>query len=105
RVARYDSAEAHLEKCLQLAPGYSAARHNYAVVLLRRDKPAEALREVRRLLAQQPADAKYLALEAAVLQRLGDWHAAIVVYEGILARAPDNAGIRTSLGHALRAVG
>ena len=55
RLGRYDDAENLLARCLELAPGFTAARHNYAVVLHRQDKPAEALREIERLLAARAA--------------------------------------------------
>ena len=40
RLGRYGDAENLLARCLELAPGFKAARHNYAVVLHRNNKPA-----------------------------------------------------------------
>ena len=37
-----------LERCLELAPSFDAARHNYAVVLHRQGKAAAALPQVER---------------------------------------------------------
>jgi predicted Zn-dependent protease len=51
RLGRYGDAEKLLARCLELAPGFAAARHNYATVLHRQFKPEAALVEVERLLA------------------------------------------------------
>jgi tetratricopeptide (TPR) repeat protein len=105
RHSRYDAAEALLQECLKLAPGYRAARHNYAVLLMRREKPAAALREIDRLLAGDPANANLQNLKAATLQRMGDYAQAVGIYEQILEKRPDEQGVWASLGHALRTLG
>src|SRR5205085_8449950 len=51
RLGRYQDAENLLARCLELAPGFHGARHNYAVALFRQGKHAAALPEVERLLA------------------------------------------------------
>ena len=43
RLRRYTDAENLLARCLELAPGFTAARQNYALVLHRQNKPAAAL--------------------------------------------------------------
>lgn len=45
RLRRYIDAQTLLEHCLQLAPSFDAARHNYAVVLNRQGKAAAADRK------------------------------------------------------------
>jgi predicted Zn-dependent protease len=40
-----------LERCLELAPEFHMARHAYAMVLMRRQKPEAAIHEVEKLLA------------------------------------------------------
>ncbi len=59
RLRRYGDAETLLERCLELAPSFTAARHNYAVVLHRQNKLIEALREVDTVLAAEPAQPGY----------------------------------------------
>ncbi|MGH8167897.1 MAG: tetratricopeptide repeat protein, partial [Woeseiaceae bacterium] len=105
RTERTDDAEALLRRCLDLAPGYRLARHNYAVVLMRQEKPAEALREVDALLAEEPANADVQNLKAAILLRFGEYERAIRIFEDILRAHPEEPGVCTSLGHALRTVG
>jgi len=54
RLRRYSDAQLLLERCLELAPGFDAARHNYATVLNRQGKAAAALPHVEQLLASEP---------------------------------------------------
>ena len=42
RIGRDEDAENLLERCLELAPGFGAARYNYAVLLHRRNQPKAA---------------------------------------------------------------
>ncbi len=47
RLHRYADAEVLLERCLELAPSFVPARHNYAVMLHRQRKPRRAWTQVR----------------------------------------------------------
>lgn len=105
RHTRFDSAERLLKRCLDLAPGYKAARHNHVVVLMRQHRTTEALEEVDRLLAEQPTDAGFSNLRAAILIQLGEYQQAIQVYRSLLDTYSAQPGTWTSLGHALRTVG
>jgi len=77
RLGRYVDAENLLTRCLDLAPGFSAARHNYAMVLHRQNKPEAALAQVERLLGDQPRNPGYRNLKAAILGRIGEYAASI----------------------------
>jgi len=46
RIGRFADAEVLLRRCLELATGFHAARHNYALALYRQGKGAEALAQV-----------------------------------------------------------
>jgi len=105
RLGRYSEAEALLERCLELAPSFTGARHNYAVVLYRRQKAARALVQIDRLLAEEPRDPSYRTLKAAVLAFLSDFGEATRLYEEILAENAAQPKIWLSYGHALRAGG
>lgn len=50
RSLRYRDALRLLEHCLELAPSFAAARHNYATVLSLQGRPAEALEQCARRL-------------------------------------------------------
>ncbi len=105
RLGRYEDAEKLLARCLDLAPGFQAARHNYAVVLFRQNKAAEAIPHIESLLAQAPRDPNFRALLAACLAMVAEYAKAIAVYEAVLADYPNQPKIWLSYGHALRTAG
>ncbi|RYZ71262.1 MAG: tetratricopeptide repeat protein, partial [Lysobacteraceae bacterium] len=100
-----EDAELLLQRCLQLAPGFHAARQNYALVLHRSNKPAEALAQVERLLEQEADNPGYQNLKAVILCRIGDYEPAIALYERILEAYPQHPRIWMSYGHALKTAG
>ena len=105
RLGRLDDSENLLVRCLELAPGFKAARHNYAVVLHRRNKETEALVEVDRLLAIEPRNPGLRSMKAAILSRLGAVHEAIELYKSVLADYPNQSKLWMSYGHALKTAG
>jgi tetratricopeptide (TPR) repeat protein len=105
RVGRNEDAQALLERCLELAPGFAEARYNHATVLYRLTRAQEALDELEPLLAANPRHAGYRNLKAAVLGRLGDYEGAIALYEGVLAEHPNQPKGWMSLGHSYKTVG
>jgi tetratricopeptide (TPR) repeat protein len=105
RLGRSEDAERLLERCLELAPSFHAARHNYALVLHRGNKPEQALAEIEKLLDVDAANPGYRNLKAVLLCRIGDYTPAIELYTGILDEYPDNARIWLSYGHALKTAG
>ncbi|HUO80595.1 MAG TPA: sulfotransferase [Steroidobacteraceae bacterium] len=102
RLRRYPDAELLLSRCLELAPSFDAARHNYAVVLFRQTKADAALPEIERLLAREPRNPGYRNLKAAILAHLGDYSESIEVYESVLREYPDQPKVWLSYGHALK---
>ncbi len=105
RLGRYEDAETLLKRCLELAPGFTAARHNHAVVLYRQNKAVEALAEVDRLLEGDPRNPGYRSLQAAALAQIGEYARAITGYEAVLADHPRQPKAWMSYGHALKTVG
>jgi predicted Zn-dependent protease len=105
RLRRYGDAQRILERCLDLAPGFDAARHNYAIVLHRQAKSAAALPEIERLLGREPGNLTYRALHAAILASLGDYIRAIAVLEAVLRANPRQSRIWMTYGHALKTAG
>jgi predicted Zn-dependent protease len=102
RLKRYPDAQVLLERCLELAPSFDAARHNYAVVLNREGQAAAALPHVDRLLAKEPRNPGYRNLKAAVLANAGDYGEASRVYEAVLEEYPQQPKIWSSYGHSLK---
>jgi predicted Zn-dependent protease len=105
RLRRYQDAQALLERCLELAPSFDAARHNYAMVLNRQGKADVALPQVERLLAREPRNPGYRNLHAAVLAHLGDYGGSMRTYEGVLREFPQQPKVWLSYGHALKTAG
>ena len=105
RLGRYGEAETLLARCLQLAPGFAAARHNYATVLHRQNKSQEAIAQIDVLLASDARNPAYRALKGAALGQIGEYDQAIACYEDVLKAFPSQPKGWMSYGHALKAVG
>ncbi|TLZ16441.1 MAG: tetratricopeptide repeat protein [Gammaproteobacteria bacterium] len=105
RLERYADAENLLARCLELAPGFSAARRNYAMVLHRQYKEVPALAQVEQLLARDPHDPTCRNLKAAILGGLGRYEESIQLYGGILAEYPQQEKVWLNYGHALKTAG
>ncbi|HEY4370245.1 MAG TPA: sulfotransferase [Steroidobacteraceae bacterium] len=105
RLGRYADAENLLVRCLELAPGFTAARHNYAIVLHRQNKAAAALPEIDRLLAVEPHNPSHHNLKAAILARIGEYQESIEIYARVLRDYPQQARVWMSYGHALKTAG
>jgi predicted Zn-dependent protease len=105
RLGRYLDAENLLARCLELAPAFEGARHNYAVALTRQGKNAAALVQVERLLGAEPRNPSYRSLQAAVLGAIGEYGRAIEVYAALVSEFPAQAKLSMSYGHALKTAG
>ena len=105
RLGRLDDAEALLARAVELAPGFVEARHNYAVVLHRQGKAAEAVEQADILLARDPENPGYRILKAAALVRIGEYDAAAALYAAMLAQHPRQAKAWMSYGHVLKTIG
>jgi predicted Zn-dependent protease len=105
RLRRYQDAENLLARCLELAPGFNAARYNYAMALYRQNKSVAALQQIDILTASEPRNSGYRNLKAVVLANIGDYHESLHIYADVLAKHPDQARIWMSYGHALATAG
>jgi tetratricopeptide (TPR) repeat protein len=102
RLRKYVEAQELLERCLELAPEFDAARQNYAAVLNRQAKPAAALPHAERLLAKDAGNPGHLSLKAAILANLGDYRGSIDLYGKVLRDHPQQPKVWMSLAHALK---
>jgi len=105
RLRRYTDAQQLLERCLELAPSFDAARHNYATVLNRQGKAAAALPHVEQLLGKEPRNPGYRNLKAAVLANLTDYAGSARIYEAVLQEYPQQPKVWMSYGHSLKTSG
>ena len=105
RIGRLPDAEKLLRRALELAPGFAPARANLATVLYKQNRPAEAVEALDALQEADAVQAGNQNLKAAALGRIGSYEEAILVYEQVLAKVPDQPKVWMSYGHALKTVG
>ncbi|MDR3507390.1 MAG: tetratricopeptide repeat protein [Caulobacteraceae bacterium] len=105
RLGRLGDAEQLLVRGLETAPGFMPARYNYAIVLHRQQRTAEAMTQVELLLRQAPGTVAFRNLRAALLAQTGDFAGALEDFEAVLDNNPDQPGIWLSYGHALKTIG
>ena len=105
KLGQFEDARHLLERCLQLAPDFHLARHNYVVVLLRQQKLETAHIEVQKLLDVEPDNPSFLILKGAILVRAGDHAQALEIYERVLKDYPKQARAQMNYGHTLKTVG
>jgi tetratricopeptide (TPR) repeat protein len=101
----YAEAERRLTECLELAPGFAAARYDLAQLLYTQHRNFEVLPLVERLLAAEPRDIDYLSLKAQALRLTGRSDEAITLLEQAVADHPDEERAWLLCGHLLREVG
>jgi tetratricopeptide (TPR) repeat protein len=100
-----DDAEFLLESVLILAPDYTAARYDYARVLLERHKHTRAKQELEKLLQGEPGNRAYRTTYATVCVGLGENERAVALYREQLAGSPQAEDLHLSVGHALKTLG
>ena len=94
RIGRWRDSESLLRRAVELAPGFTAARANLALVLGRMGRPAEALEHLEHVFADEPEDLGHWNLKAATLGRLGDFEESHqIVRGGAQALASPTSGV------------
>lgn len=104
RQSRYEEAEEHLARALQLVPDLASARWNLAGAYAYRGRWELTLAEVQTLLQKEPREAAYLDIEAYALLQLGHYERAIAKYGSLVADHPTAENWK-SYGRALKAIG
>ncbi|MBV8911249.1 MAG: tetratricopeptide repeat protein, partial [Gammaproteobacteria bacterium] len=100
-----DDAELLLENALRLDPDCHTARHEYAVVLLKRHKHVQAREQMERLLRIAPDNRAYRTTYATVCMGFGDYERALPVYRELAQASPEDPELHLSIGHALKTQG
>jgi predicted Zn-dependent protease len=98
-------AESLLERAVELAPDYHAARYAYANALYKRHRYQVAIEQLDLLLQSEPENAAWLTLKAANLVEVNEHEQALPIFEDIVQAHPDHKQAWLSYGHALRALG
>jgi len=105
RLGRNASAEILLERCLELAPSFTPARHQYAIVLQRQNKAAAALKQIDQLEKLDPHNSAYRNLKAVTLVKIGEYRESIEIYAEVLKAHPEHPRLWLNYGHALATEG
>ena len=104
-----DEAEGLLASALRQAPDYHAARLDYVMVQLQRQRHLAAQHEAEHLLRHDPDNRDYLKAYAAACVGLGDHEPVIDIYDRVLAGRPDSptevAELRLFRANALKITG
>jgi tetratricopeptide (TPR) repeat protein len=100
-----DDAEFLLECVLEFDPQYHAARFDYATVLIERQKHAQALEQLKQLLALDPNNAAFRTLEANALTGLGRHEEALCLFNELRMATPDDHTLNLAIGHAQKTIG
>jgi tetratricopeptide (TPR) repeat protein len=105
--ARDDSfeSEEYLNRCLQIAPGYSSARYELATELCSQQRHEEAMPHVERLLSADPRNLDYQRLKAQALRFYSRSAEAIAMVRELIAENPADARLRLDFGILLRETG
>jgi tetratricopeptide (TPR) repeat protein len=101
----FDDPELLLKAVVDQAPGYRAARHEYAAVLVELHKHQEASRQLDELLQGDPGNRQLRMLYAANSIGIGEHERAMALYRALLTGSPDDAEIHLSIAHALKTLG
>lgn len=100
-----NTALAHVERAVALAPGFDMAREFLIRLLIQANRLREALQHAEMLGHSPVKSPGHDLVKASVLVRLGDQQGARLLYEKILARKPDQPQIWQNLGHVLKTLG
>jgi predicted Zn-dependent protease len=101
----YVEAERLFEQCLEVAPGYSRARLDYARTLHTQQKAQPMLPLLERLLRLEPSNLSYRAMQASAFGLLGQNDRSRQILESLIDEFPQNEELRINYGNALRTGG
>src|SRR3984893_640595 len=101
----YFDAQVLLAAVLERAPDYRAARQDYAFVLIELHRYEEGLRELEKLMADEPNNRQLKILHAAARVGVAEHERAIALYHELLVGGAEDAEAHLSIGHALKTLG
>lgn len=96
------TAIALLERALDLAPSWQAARRELVAILVERREFARAREQAAMLLHEAPENPAYLALHADALESSGNVSEAVAVIEELVRQEPRRPGLWLRYGTLLR---
>jgi tetratricopeptide (TPR) repeat protein len=105
RQGRLDEAMDLLNRTLEIAPGFSAARELLVRIMQMGPDVAGALVHATELLDGEPDNVGHALLKASLQVRLGEQDAAAEIYRALVARGITNPRIWLNLGHVDKTLG
>jgi tetratricopeptide (TPR) repeat protein len=100
-----ETAARHLQRALELRPGYGAARYKWGELCARRGDLPGAINELLRAVEDDPAQADARSDLIAGAARLGRLAEVRAVFERRLEREPGDAAVRSDLARVQAIVG
>ena len=106
-LRRLDEVEAErlLRRCLELAPGFAAARFELAQLLYAEHRNTEVLPLIERLLAAEPGNLESLMMKAQTLRLVTGGREGVELMERVVAEHPGDDRAWVLYAHLLREVG
>jgi tetratricopeptide (TPR) repeat protein len=100
-----DEAEFILESAVELEPEFHPGRFDYVNILHKRQKFEKALEQARILRDKAPGVPHFDMLFANQNLAVGNFDAALAIYDALFAARPDNHQVSLTRGHALKTLG
>jgi tetratricopeptide (TPR) repeat protein len=100
-----DDAEFILESAVTFDPDNVEVRIDYLRALRKRQKFADALKQAAWLLNKDNNNPRFQSLYAIEAMQTGDYESAIDYFDRALEQVPNDPGVLTSKGHALKTWG
>jgi tetratricopeptide (TPR) repeat protein len=105
RLGVLEDAEFLLESAAEFEPGNSQVRIDYVQILQKRQRFQRAHDEAAQLLEKAPQNPQYQSLYAIQCMQIGDYDAALAMFDNVLEILPDDPTTHVSRGHALKTSG
>jgi len=105
RLDRCEEALEFLERCLRVAPDFTAARSEYAKQLGDMNRYAAALFELDHLLDEEPGNPHFRQMKARILAITGENEESVAMWEALAKENPDRAECWVNYGDSLRVTG
>jgi tetratricopeptide (TPR) repeat protein len=105
RQGQLDQAIDLLQRTLEIAPGFGAARELLVRIVQMGPDVASALDHATILLDDEPGNPGHALLKASLQVRLGEQDAAAAIYRDLIARGVANPRVWLNLGHVEKTLG
>jgi len=102
---RNEDASALLERCLELAPDFAAARYRLVSSLYLQNRLAEGVPHIEMLLERDPKNPQFRTMKASLLGQMGEDRDALALFEELVNEYPRHPASWISYGHALKGAG